>query len=139
MARLLFLGASVSQLPAIRQASADGHVVVACDGDANAVAFGFCDVAAVVDFSDVGAVAALAEREAVDGVLAICTDRAVVPAALVAERLGLPGLEPRVARAMTHKPTMRAELARCGTPQPRSRTLQAGTDWTALSPLRLPA
>ena len=62
-----------------------------------------------------------------------------MPAALVAERLGLPGLEPRVARAMTHKPTMRAELARCGTPQPRSRTLQAGTDWTALSPLRLPA
>src|SRR2546429_2408451 len=106
MPRLLFLGASISQLPAIRYAKAQGHRVIACDGDPAAVAFAHCDVAAVVDFSDVGAVAALAEREAVDGVLAICTDRAVVPAALVAERLGLPGLEPRVARAMTHKPTM---------------------------------
>ena len=33
MARLLFLGASVSQLPAIRYAKSRGDWVVACDGD----------------------------------------------------------------------------------------------------------
>ena len=90
MARLLFLGASVSQLPAIRYAKSVGHEVVACDGDPRAVAFGLCDVGEAIDFSDVERVTAVGRRERVEGVLAICTDRAVVPAALVAERLGLP-------------------------------------------------
>lgn len=77
MARLLFLGASVSQVPAMRHAKARGDVVVACDGDPNAVGFGLCDVAEVVSFSDVDAVEEIAVRHRVEGVLAVCTDRAV--------------------------------------------------------------
>lgn len=106
MARLLFLGASVSQLPAIRYAREAGHCVIACDGDPAAVAFPYSDVAANVDFTDLELVAALADRERVEGILAICTDRAVVPAAVLAERLGLPGIGADNARAMTHKPTI---------------------------------
>lgn len=44
MATLLFLGASISQLPAIRHARLAGHRVVAFDGDPHAVAFPLCDV-----------------------------------------------------------------------------------------------
>ena len=62
MARLLFLGASVSQLPAIRFARMAGHEVVACDGDPHAVAFGLCDVAEAIDFSNVERVAAVGRR-----------------------------------------------------------------------------
>ena len=118
MAKLLFMGASVSQLPAIRHARLAGHVIVACDADAGAVGFELCHVREVVDFSDVDAVTAVAAREQVDGILAVCTDRAVVPAAMVAARLGLPGVAVDVARAMTHKPTMRARLREGGVPQP---------------------
>ena len=39
MATLLFLGASVSQLPAIGHARLAGHRIVAVDGDPDAVAF----------------------------------------------------------------------------------------------------
>src|SRR5579871_2594575 len=139
MARLLFLGASVSQLPAIRYAHEQGHEVVACDGDPAAVAFQHCDHAEVVDFSDVGGVAEVAVRRRVDGILAVCTDRGVVPAARAAQRVGLPGLAPDVARAFTHKPTMRALLAHAGVPQPVSRILTAETGPDADRAVPLPA
>ncbi|HEV2592414.1 MAG TPA: ATP-grasp domain-containing protein, partial [Gaiellaceae bacterium] len=123
MARLLFLGASVSQLPCIRYAREAGHEVIACDGDAGAIAFKYCHAWHVVDFSDSDRVAAVARAQHVDGILAVCTDRAVIPAAVVAQRLGLPGIGPDVARAMTHKPTMRRTLADAGVPQPAHAAL----------------
>jgi biotin carboxylase len=139
MAKLLFLGASVSQRPALRHARGAGHVVVACDADPEAVGFELCDVAEVVDFSDVDGVTAVAARERVDGVLAVCTDRAVIPAATLAERLGLPGIGVAVARAMTHKPTMRARLREGGVPQPQHVVLERGGGTAAAAAVPLPA
>jgi|GEM_PF-453697 len=138
MARLLFLGASISQFPAIRYAKQVGHEVVACDGDPRAVAFASCDVSEAIDFSDVDLVTAVARREGVDGVLAICSDRAVVPAALVAERLGLPGIDVEVAHAMTHKPTMRRLLALAGIPQPAHVFVSSLGERPNLAQLHLP-
>jgi biotin carboxylase len=138
MARLLFLGASVSQLAGIRYARAAGHYVVACDGDAHAVAFALCDAAHTVDFSDIDRVEDVARLEHVDGILAVCTDRAVVPAATVAARVGLPGIAIDVARAMTNKAKMRARLDEAGIPQPASIVLQ-GSDLTGADAIPLPA
>jgi biotin carboxylase len=139
MAKLLFLGASVSQRPALRHAREAGHVVVACDADPEAVGFDLCHVAEVVDFSDVDAVTAVAVRERVDGLLAVCTDRAVVPAAAVAARLGLPGIGVDVARAMTHKPTMRARLREGGVPQPQHVALTRSDGLADADAVPLPA
>ncbi|HST13804.1 MAG TPA: ATP-grasp domain-containing protein [Gaiellaceae bacterium] len=139
MARLLFLGASVSQLPAIRYAKSVGHEVVACDGDPRAVAFDFCDVREPIDFSDVDRVTAVGRRERVEGVLAICTDRAVVPAALVAERLCLPGIEAEVAHAMTHKPTMRRLLTKAGVPQPAYEVVDTVANVAQFASVPMPA
>jgi biotin carboxylase len=125
---VLFLGASVSQLPAIRYARTTGYRVVAVDGDSDAVAFRFADVPLAVDFTDVDAVTELAERHGVDGVLAVCTDRAVVPAADVAARLGLPGVDPDVARLMTNKGPMRSRLEQAGLNQPRYTILREGDE-----------
>jgi biotin carboxylase len=124
MARLLFLGASVSQVAGIRRARAAGHQVVAVDGDRDAVGFGAADVAETVDFSDVAAVAAIGARYQVHGVLTVCSDRAVLPVAAVAEALDLPGIGSEVARAMTDKAVMRECLASAGVPQPRFRVLE---------------
>ena len=125
---LLFLGASVSQLPAIRHARAAGYRVVAVDGDPDAVAFRHVDVAEVVDFTDIEHVVETGARLRVDGVLAISTDRAVVPAAAVAEALGLPGIGVDVARGFTNKGEMRARLAHAGIAQPRSRVITSADD-----------
>jgi biotin carboxylase len=118
LATLLFLGASVSQLAALRQARATGHTVVAVDGDVNAVGFAEADIAEAVDFSDVDAVTEVARRHGVDGVVAISTDRAVPVAAAVAERLGLPGIGVDTASVMTDKGAMRTRLREQRVPQP---------------------
>jgi len=125
---LLFLGASVSQLAATRQARATGLTVVAVDADGDAVGFAEADYAEVVDFSDVDAVVDIARRHKVDGVVAISTDRAVPVAAAVAERLGLPGIGTGVALAMTDKATMRTRLQAHGIPQPEFAILDSLAD-----------
>jgi biotin carboxylase len=130
MATLLFLGASVSQLPAIREARDTGHRVVAVDGDPDAVAFPFCEIAECIDFADVERVTEAAVRHGVEGVLAISSDRAVLPAAAVSARLGLPGIGLEVAQVMTDKARMRERLALAGVPQPRFTVLTTDTDLT---------
>jgi biotin carboxylase len=128
---LLFLGASVSQLAAIKHARAQGYRVVAVDGDPDAIAFRHADVAEVVDFTDVERVIEIGARRRVDGVLAISTDRAVGPAAAVAEALGLPGIGVDVARGFTNKSEMRRRLASAGIAQPRSRVVTSAADVAA--------
>ena len=131
MATLLFLGASVSQLPAIRHARAAGHRVVAVDGDTHALGFEIADVCINVDFTSVSEVIAAAREHDVDGVLAVSSDRAVLPAAEIAQALGLPGLDPGVARAMTDKPTMRVQLEAADVPQPKHAVLTRSSDLQA--------
>jgi biotin carboxylase len=136
---LLFLGASVSQLPAITHARSAGYRVVAVDADPNAVAFAQTHVADVVDFTDVERVTALAANLHVDGVLAVSTDRAVVPAATVASALGLPGIGVATAERFTNKVTMRSHLAEMGIPQPRWRAVRSPKDVVdALATLKTP-
>jgi biotin carboxylase len=125
---LLFLGASVSQLPAIKHARTLGYRVVAVDGDPDAIAFRYADVAEVVDFTDVERVIEIGGSRRADGVLAISTDRAVGPAAAVAEALGLPGIGVDVARGFTNKGEMRGRLAYAGIAQPRSRVITSAAD-----------
>jgi biotin carboxylase len=133
VATLLFLGASVSQLPAIRYARRSGHRVVAVDGDHNAVAFESADVCIDVDFTDVDNVVGAVRELGVEGVLAISSDRAVLPAAQIAHALGLPGIGAEVARAMTDKTVMRARLEAAGVPQPRHEVLTRDSDARAVA------
>jgi biotin carboxylase len=116
---VLFLGASVSQLAAIRQARETGWRVVAVDGDPSAVAFEVADVAEVTDFTDLERVIEIGRRHAVDAVVAISSDRAVPIAATVAQRLGLPGIGVETAHRMTDKAAMRLHLQEHEVPQPQ--------------------
>lgn len=133
MATLLFLGASVSQLPAIRHARGAGHRVIAVDGDPDALGFEIADACVNVDFTDVDRVAAAGREHHVDGVLAVSSDRAVLPAAEIAHALGLPGIGTDVARAMTDKTVMRARLEAAGIPQPRHAVLTRASDVRAVA------
>lgn len=131
MTSVLFLGASVSQVAAIRRARALGIRVVAVDGDPAALGFADVDVAENVDFSDVERVIEVGRRNQIDGVVAISTDRAVPVAAAVAEALGLPGIGTETAAMMTNKEAMRTRLAEAGVAQPAFAVLRAGDDLAA--------
>src|SRR5581483_7751155 len=115
---ILFLGASVSQVAAIRQARASGFRVVAVDADPDGVGFADADAAEAVDFTDIDGVLEVACRYKIDAVVAISTDRAVPIAAAVSERLALPGIGTETALVMTDKAAMRARLKQAAIPQP---------------------
>lgn len=118
MPTVLFLGASVSQLAAIRQARASGLRVIAVDADPHAIGFAEADDAEAVDFTDLDRVIEVARRYRIDAVVAVSTDRAVPIAAAVAERLGLPGIGTLTADVMTDKAAMRTRLQGHMIPQP---------------------
>ncbi len=118
MPAILFLGASVSQVAAIRQARASGFRVVAVDADPDVVGFADADAAEAVDFTDIDGVLEVACRYKIDAVVAISTDRAVPIAAAVSERLALPGIGTETALVMTDKAAMRARLKQAAIPQP---------------------
>jgi biotin carboxylase len=125
---VLVLGASVSQVTAIRRAHELGFRTVAVDGDPAAVGFAYAQISEAVDFSDIAAVIEVARRHHIDGVVAISTDRAVPVAAAVAETLGLPGTNFEVASRMTDKGLMRRCLAAAGLPQPAFAVIDSGSD-----------
>ena len=103
------------------------------DGDRDAVAFHSVDVCINVDFTDVDTVVAAVQKLGVEGVLAVSSDRAVLPAAEIAHALNLPGIGAEVALAMTDKPAMRTRLAAAGVAQPRYAVLTRDSDARAVA------
>src|SRR5581483_7078932 len=77
VSRVLFLGASVSQVDAIRCARERGFHVIAVDADPGAVGFADADESEVLDFSDVERVVELGRLSRIEAVVAVSTDRAV--------------------------------------------------------------
>ncbi len=107
MSRLLILGGSSFQEPAIRRAVAMGHRVVTCDYLPDNPGHAFADEYVEVSTTDREAVLEVARSREVDGVLAYASDPAAPVAAWVAARLGLPGCPPSVVQCMTDKAAFR--------------------------------
>ncbi|MDR3154324.1 MAG: hypothetical protein LBW85_08670 [Deltaproteobacteria bacterium] len=118
MSKLLVLGASRYQLPVIRKARSMGLKVIAADNDPSSPGRPAADMAFDCDTTDVQAVAALAEREQVSGVIAPATDAALPALAEAAARLGLFGPSPEAARVLSAKVLFRALQAELGLPAP---------------------
>ena len=116
---VLFVGAGRHQRRAIVRLQELGARVVAVDRNPEAPGLAPADVGEAVDFADIEAVAEVARRHSVEGVLTFAADRAVPVVARVAELLGLPGIGSRTAHLATNKIAMRRELAERGVPQPQ--------------------
>lgn len=90
MKKLLLLGGSTQQIPAIEYANKQGYHSVLCDylpdnpGQHYAKSF-YC-----VSTTDREAILEVAKKEKIDGILAYASDPAAPTAAYVAEKLGLP-------------------------------------------------
>ena len=116
---VLFVGAGRHQRRALERVKELGVRVVAVDRNPEAPGLEIADVGEVVDFGNVGAVAEVGRRHAVNGVMTFAADRAVPVVAGVAETSGLPGIGSETAHLMTNKIAMRRRLADAGVPQPR--------------------
>lgn len=132
MAKILLLGGSAQQLVAIRAAKSMGCYTVLCDYLPDNPGQYEADKFYPVSTTDVEAVCQVAQSEQVDGILAYASDPAALPAAIVAERLGLPanparsveilGLKYRWRQFLQerHLPALRSVLF---LPEPRWRIL----------------
>ena len=119
MKKIMILGASILQLPAIRKAKELGLSVVAVD--MNPLAVGFLEDGIereIISTLDIPAVVAAAKRHAVDGVMTLASDMPMRTVAAVARELGLVGISEETAEKATNKASMRKALREGGVPIP---------------------
>ncbi len=110
MKRLLIIGASILQLPAIKKAKALGHYVAVADFNPNAVGIPYADEFYNASTIDVEAICKVAEEFNPDGIMTLATDMPMRSIAAATSRLGLPGISMDTAIKSTDKGEMIKEF-----------------------------
>jgi len=119
MKKILILGASIWQIPAIEKAKAMGLTVVVADMNPDAVGFKIegitCEIASTIDME---AILSIAKKHNIDGIMTIASDMPMRTIAAVSGKLNLVGISEETAFNATNKAAMRACLAKHGIPIP---------------------
>lgn len=106
MSRLLIIGASVLQLPAIKRAKELGHYVAVADYNPNAVGIKYADEYFNASTIDIDAICQVAEKFKPEGIMTLATDMPMRSIAVATQRLGLPGISLETAIKATDKGEM---------------------------------
>lgn len=128
MKKLIILGASNLQLPAIQKAKAMDIEVIAVDINPNAIGFKENDIITeIVSTIDTEKVLEIARKYKVDGIMTLATDMPMRTVARVSTKMGLPGISEETALNATNKVCMRQVLKEKNVPIPkfyRVRTIE---------------
>jgi len=119
--RLLMLGGTYAQIPAIKCAKELGHYVITCDYLPENPGHKFADEYHNVSTTDREAVLHLAKELHIDGIVAYASDPAAPTAAYVAEQLHLPTNPYESVMILSRKDLFRAFLAENGFNVPKSQ------------------
>lgn len=106
MKKLLIIGASILQLPAIKKAKELGYHVAVIDYDPNAIGIQYADEYFNVSTIDIDGVVKAAEEYNPDGIMTLATDMPMRSIAAACEKLGLPGISMDTAIKSTDKGEM---------------------------------
>lgn len=118
--RLMILGASILQLPAIEKAIEMGLEVIAVDMNPKAVGFGVQGVKKeIISTIDEQAIVEAAKKHKIDGIITLATDMPMRSVAAVAKEMNLIGIDADTAFKATNKVEMRRALQSCGVPIPK--------------------
>ena len=118
--RIMILGASILQLPAIKKSIELGLEVIAVDMDENAI--GFFEpgvVKEVISTIDIPKVVDAAKKYKIDGILTIASDMPIRTVAAVSRELNLVGIDDETAIKATNKYEMRNALKKYNVPIPK--------------------
>lgn len=118
MKKLLIIGASVLQLPAIKKAKEMGYYVGVIDYDPNAVGIEFADEYFNVSTIDIEGVAETAKTFCPDGIVTLATDMPMRSIAAAASELSLPAISMETAIKTTDKGEMIKAFEECGVAHP---------------------
>lgn len=106
MKKILIIGASVLQLPAIKKAKEKGFYVGVADYNPRAVGIPYADEFFNVSTIDVDGVVAVAQRFQPDGIMTLATDMPMRSIAAACKACGLPGIDFETAVRATDKGEM---------------------------------
>lgn len=119
MKKIMILGASILQLPAIEKAREMGLDVVAVDMNPVAVGFSVAGVVKeIISTIDTPAILDAAKRHRIDGIMTLASDMPMQSVAAVCQAMGLTGISEDAALKATNKAFMRDALKAAGVPVP---------------------
>ncbi len=124
MKKVLMLGGSYFQVPAIRKAVEMGYYVITCDYLPTNPGHKYAHEYHNVSTTDKGAVLELAQKLKVDGVVCYASDPAAPTAAYVCEKMGLPTSPCASVEILSNKDKFRAFLTENGFAVPKARGYQ---------------
>ncbi len=128
MKRLLVIGASVLQIPAIKKAKEMGLYVAVADYNPNAVGIPFADEYFNVSTIDEEGIYQVAKNFKADGIVTLATDMPMRALAYACGKLGLQGLEYDSAVKATDKGEMIKAFEVAGIEKPWFSIIPAGED-----------
>lgn len=118
--KIMILGASILQLPAIQKAVEMGLEVIAVDMNPDAVGFKVPGVfREVISTIDIDAIVEAAKKHKIDGIMTLATDMPMRSVAAVAKEMGLNGIDAETALKATNKAEMRKALQDARVPIPK--------------------
>ncbi len=120
MKKVLMLGGSMQQTPAIKRAKEMGFYVITCDYLPNNPGHKYADEYYNVSTTDLDGVLELAKKLNVDGIVPYASDPAAPTAAYVSEKLGIPGNPYESVKLLTEKDLFRDFLAKNGFCTPKA-------------------
>ena len=130
MKKLLIIGASILQLPAIKKAKGLGYYVGVADFDPNAVGIKFADEYFNVSTIDAPGVSELAKRFKPDGIMTLATDMPMRSVAMAAKECNLPGISMDTAIKATDKGEMIKAFERCAVEHPWYYIAKSGNEFS---------
>jgi biotin carboxylase len=119
MKKIMILGASNLQWPAIIKAKQMGLETVVVDMNPDAIGFTIADVCEVISTIDIPKVVESAKRNQIDGIITLASDMPMKTVAAVAKEMGLIGISEDSALKATNKAEMRKCLKENNVPIPR--------------------
>lgn len=118
--KLMILGASILQLPAIEKAKEMGLDVVVVDMNPDAIGFNVAGIEKeIISTIDIQAVISAAKRHKIDGIMTLATDMPMRTVAAVAKEMNLIGIDEETALKATNKAEMRKALQLNNVPIPK--------------------
>lgn len=118
--KLMILGASILQLPAIEKAKEMGLDVVVVDMNPDAVGFKVPGIEKeIISTIDIQAVICAAKSHKIDGIMTLATDMPMRTVAAVAKEMNLIGIDEETALKATNKAKMRKALQLNNVPIPK--------------------
>lgn len=120
MKKIMILGASILQLPAIKKAKEMGLQVIAVDIDENVIGFKEKDIICeVISTIDSDKILEAAKKHHIDGIMTLASDMPMRSVAIVAKEMGLVGITEQTALNATNKAQMRQCLKKDNVPIPQ--------------------